>query len=164
MSLRKPEIQIISHPFLWREWETRNILKQQETYMTKSPFSNNPFIASSEQPSRGFFDIRFTRFITNVLVPVIWCFVLITSFLDYGYGIMTALGIMPPILAVEVLLFTPTRFILSILSIEHPVVAILASTILLFLNLVVTRIVLELIIVLFRIETHLRAMREKSEQ
>ena len=112
-----------------------------------------------QQSSGGFFDFGFTRFITNVLVPVIWCFVLITSFLDYGYGIMTALGIMQPIQAVEVLLFTSTRFILSILSIEHPIVAIFANTILLFLNLVVTRIILELIIVLFRIETYLRAMR-----
>ena len=131
--------------------------------MTESPFSNNPFVALPEQQPGGFFDIRFTRFMTNVLIPGIWCFVLVTSFLDYGYGILAAFRIMPPIQAMEVLLFTPTRFILSILAIKHPIVAIFVSTILLLLNLVVTRIVLELIVVFFRIETHLRTIRDKYE-
>ena len=137
--------------------------------MTESPFSNNPFATSPspEQSSGGFFDrffdLGFTRFMTNVLIPGIWCFVLVTSFIDYGYTIMTAFRIMPPIQAVEVLLFTPTRFILSILAIEHPIAAIFVSTILLLLNLVVTRIVLELIVVFFRIETHLRTIRDKYE-
>ena len=129
--------------------------------MSNNPFSNNPFVALPHQSSGGILDIRFTRFMTNVLIPVIWCIVLITAFLDYGYTIITALGIMQPIMALEVLLFTPSRLILMILAIQFPAVAIFLSTLILFVYLVIIRIILELIIVLFRIETHLRAMREQ---
>jgi hypothetical protein len=136
--------------------------------MSKSPFTNNPFVDLPRQSPaalviEGIFNIRFTRFMTNVLIPVIWSIVLVTSFLDYVYTIMTAFG-MPPSQALEVLLFTPARFFLSALAVKHPIAAIFLSTILLCISLVVTRITLEIIIVFFRIEAHLRAMREKSEQ
>ena len=131
--------------------------------MTQNPFSDNPFSATETFSLGSIFDIRFTRFITNVLVPVIWRIVLIISFLDYGYTLMTAFGVMPPNETLEVLLFTPLRFVLSILSTHHPIAATFLSTILLCIDLVVARIGLEIVIVVFRIETHLRTIREKYE-
>ena len=112
----------------------------------------------------GIFDIGFTRFMTNVLIPVFWCIVLVTSFIDYGYGILTAFEIVQPSQTLEALLFTPTRFLLSVIVFQYPIGAVFVCTILLFLNLVFYRVFFELIIVLFRIESHLRAMREKSEE
>ena len=120
--------------------------------------------ATSRRKIGRVFDIGFTRFITNVLVSVLWCIALVHLFVDYAYGILTAFGIMQPILELEVLLFTPTRFLLSALTFQHPIVAVFVSTILLFLNLIFYRVFFELIIVLFRIESHLRAMRERGEE
>ena len=121
------------------------------------------FSDESKASTPVFLDIGFTRFITGTLVPILWILALVFLFLDYGYSFLTTFGIIEPILALEVVLFTPIRFFVSILGIGYPVVAFIANTVILFLSLVLVRIILEGIIVLFRIETHLRTIRDKYE-
>ena len=108
------------------------------------------------------FDIKFTRFATNIFVPFLWIVALVSHFLDYGYTTLTIFGIIEPIELLEFLLFSSISLFIGLLAIVNPVVAFLLNTIILFLSLILTRIVLELIIVLFRIETNTRANRSKE--
>jgi len=61
---------------------------------TAPPAAENPFAFSGYQSganSPGFFDIRFTRFITNIYISVIWCIVIATHFLGYGVTMLVML-------------------------------------------------------------------------
>jgi len=90
------------------------------------------------QTSSGFFDIGFTRFITNTWISFIWVVFIILSILGCGGAMVFGASNNAPVL-----------FIIA------PIAAILF---LLFM-----RMSFELTIVLFRIETHLRTIRDKYE-
>ena len=87
------------------------------------------------------FDIGFTRFITNTWISIIWTIAVILHFLAFLCGVFaflsTTKGAVPPI---------------ALLALVAP------------LSLLFSRMALEFTIVVFRIESHLRAMREKSEE
>jgi len=88
-------------------------------------------------------DSGFTKFVANTLVSFIWIVIVVLTFLGYfGFVVYAITQDMP--------LAFPLSFV---------VVPLVAS---LFLLLV--RIGLEGIIVLFRIETHLRSIREHYEK
>ena len=88
--------------------------------------------------STGFFDIGFTRFITNTWTSILWVLSIGTSFLGCGVAILFAIGN-----GVYILLF---------------IAPIATALFLLFM-----RMSFEITIVLFRIETHLRTIRDKYE-
>jgi len=95
------------------------------------------------------FDIGFTRFVTNVWISFIWVIVIIVHVLGFialliGAGMMIAGGGNGAEFA---------AFLTMILG-----------TVGLLLSFLFSRISLEVIIVIFRIETHLRAMRWRSEE
>ena len=88
--------------------------------------------------SSGFFDIGFTRFITNTWTSILWVLSIILAFL----GCVGAMVLGASNEAPELFIFAP----------------IAAALFLLFM-----RMSFELTIVLFRIETHLRTIRDKYE-
>ena len=91
------------------------------------------------QTSSGFFDIGFTQFITNTWTSIFWVLTIILAFLGCGGAMLYALSRNEPIL----LLIAPIAAILFLLFM---------------------RMSFELTIVLFRIETHLRTIREHCEK
>jgi len=96
----------------------------------------------------GLFDIGFTRFFTNIYISYIWILTIILTLLSY----VVCLGFLFSIAGYN--LGPPgTVFVLFIVL-----------TILVPISLLVERMSLEAIIVFFRIETHLRAIREKYEK
>jgi len=92
-----------------------------------------------DEKSPGFFDIGFTRFITNTWTSILWVLTIILAFVGCGGALVYAATNEAPIL-----------FLLA------PIATVLF---LLFM-----RISFELTIVLFRIETHLRTIREHYEK
>ena len=91
------------------------------------------------------FDFRFTRFITNSWISFIWTLTVILSILAcvggmaFGVCLVGSIG-------------------------DYEVIAIMLLTpIVIALFLLFARMGLELIVVIFRIETHLRTIRDKYE-
>ena len=129
-------------------------LSQPDTsnpFDTDSPATNNPFDLSGEEASSpGFFDIRFTRFITNVWISIIWCTVIAFHFL--GYSVM--------VLAILYMMATADTESARIAGFLF----LLLGTVGWLLSLLFSRMGLEFIIVVFRIETHLRTMKEVFER
>jgi len=113
--------------------------------MTESPFSNSPFIASPEQPLDGFFDIGFTRFVTNTWISIIWVIVIIAHFIA-------------PLVVLAV-----TASVVGKDGGSVPLVAFALSLPLVALSLLLSRMSLEVTIVLFRIESNTRATKERLE-
>ena len=93
---------------------------------------------SPGQTSPGFFDIGFTRFITNTWTSIFWVLTIVLAFLGCVGAMVFGASNNAPVL-----------FIIA---------PIAAALFLLFM-----RMSFELTIVLFRIETHLRTIREKYE-
>ena len=89
-------------------------------------------------PLSPFFDIGFTRFITNTWTSILWVLSIGTSFLGCGSAMLFAIAY-----EAYILLF---------------IAPVAAALFLLFM-----RIAFEITIVLFRIETHLRTIRNKYE-
>ena len=112
--------------------------------MPESPFSNSPFTASPEQSSGGLLDIGFTRFITNTWISIIWVIVIVVHFLTPCVVFVAAANMAGGGAAVM------TAFMLSI-----PLT---------LLSLLFCRMGLEVLIVLFRIESNTRATKEQSGQ
>jgi len=127
--------------------------------MSTNPFSENPFVTSSAQSVGGFFDIRFTRFITTTWITIIWVFLIIAHTLvllfaegallyalahsgsseDHGYhGYHSYQG--------------PSPLWLLFLMLLWPV--IVAG------SLVAFRMMLEIIIILFRTEGNTRVTKD----
>jgi len=92
----------------------------------------------SQESSSGPFDIDFTRFITNTWISALWVLTIVVAFLGCGIALLFAVNKEVPIL----ILIAP----------------IAAALFLLFM-----RMSFELTIVMFRIETHLRTIRDKYE-
>jgi len=101
------------------------------------------FDSGSQQASLGFFDIGFTRFITNTWTSILWGATIGATFLGCVIALVVALFSGEPILFFVALLIVP----------------ISAALFLLFM-----RMSFELTIVIFRIETHLRSIREHYEK
>ena len=94
---------------------------------------------AAQQWSPGLFDIGFTRFITNTWISIIWVLTIILTFLGcVGAMVYHAFNNAPPVLFIII----PIVSLLSLLSM---------------------RMLFEVTIVLFRIETHLRTIREQNE-
>lgn len=89
-----------------------------------------------------FFDFGFTRFITNTWISFIWGLFVVLACLVCGIGVLVVLAQAGFLAAIGAMVFLP----------------IIAA-----LYLVLIRISLEFVIVVFRIETHLRAIRERDE-
>ena len=106
--------------------------------------SNPDYNSSDSQKSPGFFDFGFTRFITNTWISFIWMVCVGVILLGYVIALIAGLSAM----------FVHGSF-------TGVVIIILAATVAAALCLLFTRISLELTIVVFRIETHLRALRNK---
>jgi len=119
--------------------------------LLRSEKDRNPVKASQllDFPKPGFFDIGFTRFVTNVWISFIWIIIIMA----HALGFIT--------------LLVRAGMMLAGGDDEASLVAFLvmvSGTVGLLLSLLFTRIILEVIIVIFRIETHLRAIRAKSEE
>jgi len=99
------------------------------------------------EPSPGIFDIRFTRFVMNFYIPYIWVLTIIVCFLGWAFSVV--LGVNQ--LATE-------------REPMYGIAAILMATIAVPFSLLFSRMVLEVVIVLFRIETHLRTIRDHYEK
>ena len=104
----------------------------------------------SEQDAPGLLDIRFTRFVTNSCIPCIWVFIIIACLLGWGFCVIIGFRAMNPEISPG--------------GSPQGLGIILAATVVALLSLFVFRMILEATLVLFRIETHLRIMREKSAQ
>ena len=137
----------------------RNVkgLKFPEIVRSKStPPAPSPFIASSshapphfdnQQPSYpgdqspaseqwpGFFDIGFTRFISNTWISIIW-------FIVIGVHFLAAIGAMICSAAVE----SPVPFLIALFAVP--------------ISLLFSRMALELEVIFFRIETNTRESKE----
>jgi hypothetical protein len=97
---------------------------------------------SNPQKSSGIFDFGFTRFITTTWISIIWKIVVFVIIAAYCMMLLAGLG-------------TMTR------SFPQGLSMIIMATIAAPLYLLFARIGLELVIIVFRIETHLRAIRDK---
>ena len=102
---------------------------------------NPMFSPKTHQTSSGFFDFRFTRFITNTWISFIWTVIVILMLLGYGGAVIFGLYVMSQGAAMGL-------------------VFILLATIVVPLYLLFARMGLELIIVFFRIETNTREAKE----
>jgi len=89
-----------------------------------------------------FFDFGFTRFITNTWISIIWTICVFVILGTYGIALIAGLVTMTQN-------FGGGFMIMVMATIAAP------------LYLLLVRIGLEVIIVVFRIETHLRALRDK---
>ena len=98
---------------------------------------------STATQTSGFFDIRFTRFITNTWISIIWVIVIIAHFIA-------------PFVVCAVMANTVGG--------GAPIVAFVLSVPLALLSLLFSRMSLELTIVLFRIESNTRATKERLEE
>ena len=90
------------------------------------------------EPSSGFFDIGFTRFISNTWISIIWCIVIIVHFLG-AIGAMSYAFNTDGTTGVISLLAVPLITLVSLLS---------------------CRMALELEVIFFRIETNTRETKE----
>jgi len=110
-------------------------------------FSNVSDHTEYAQASPGFFDIGFTRFVMNFYIPYIWVFTIVAGCLGWAFSIIMGL---------------------NQLGIEkepwYGIVTIVVATIALPFSLLFSRMVLEIVIVMFRIETHLRTIHEHYEK
>ena len=122
-------------------------LENRQATVTKEYTTNESghFGKSRVVPKPGFFDIGFTRFISNTWVSIIWVIDIIVACIVAVVGCVAGL-----VIGVN---SEPAAFLL-----------VLAAPLGAVLWLLLSRMSLELAIVLFRIESHLRAMREKSEE
>ena len=102
-------------------------------------YQNEP----SSKETLGFFDIRFTRFITNIVIPILWVITIIVHSLIFGVVIYIA--IMTARNGEPLALFL------------YPVAAVIVLTI----SLLAWRLFFETIMVFQRIETHLRGIKDK---
>jgi len=105
------------------------------------------------EKSPGIFDIRFTRFITNVWISVIWVIIIVAHFFTYLcviFGMLISVGMAAQqggedtfagAMMVSLVMFLPV-------------------TVGLILSLLFWRMALELIIVIFRIETNTRPIQQ----
>lgn len=122
------------------------------------PYNGNPqtsYQSPEYYPQRktsgifGILDFGFTRFITNVWISFIWTVIVIIVFLLWGLACLAGL-------ATILQGGNDSAFIGGLL------IFFLATT-LAALYLLFARMGLELIVVVFRIETHLRTIRDKYE-
>jgi len=102
---------------------------------------------AAPETSPGFFDFGFTRFITNTWISFIWIVIVTLTILVFCVAILAGL-------------FTLSQGGVS----PAGVGIILLATIIAPLFLLFARMGLEGVIVLFRIETHLRSIREHYEK
>ena len=101
----------------------------------------------------GFLDFGFTRFITNIWISFIWGVIIIGTLLLWGFSVLSGL----------ITIFRADgefAFVWVILGL----MSIFLSTVLSAFQLLFARMLLEFIIVVFRIEAHLRVIREKYEK
>jgi len=119
--------------------------------LLRSEKDKNPVKASQllDFPKPGFFDIGFTRFITNTWISIIWVIIIMA----HALGFITLLIRAGTMLAGENDEALLVAFLVMVLG-----------TVGSLLSLLFTRIILEVIIAIFRIETHLRVIRAKSEE
>jgi len=92
----------------------------------------------SQQASPGFFDIGFTRFISNTWISIIWCIVIVVHFLG-------ALG---------------TVFYAFNMDGTTGVISLLVVPLLTAISLLFFRMCLELEVIFFRIESNTRETKE----
>ena len=129
---------------------------QQPQYGTDSARHQTLENRSSNAKSPGIFDIRFTRFITNVWISIIWVVVIVAHFLGYGIAILVTITM---VMNVASMVGVNSVFAGAIML---PSVVLL-ETVLFVLALIFSRMALEVIIVLFRIETNTRVLKERTE-
>ena len=116
---------------------------------TQSGYQNpGHYLPREESP--GFFDFGFTRFVTNTLISIIWVLTVVLT-LPF-WGIMVLVGLYNMAQAQG-----EFDFAIGLLT-------ILLSTFSAVFGLLFTRIILELIIVMFRIETNTRTLKEWAER
>jgi len=113
---------------------------------TQSDYQNTGSRPPSEK-SPGIFDFGFTRFITNIWISFIWRCIVVVVLLTWGINIIRGLSEIAKGDASSVMGFA----------------IILLATIATPLSLLFTRIGLEFIIVVFRIETRVRTMEKHCE-
>ena len=110
-------------------------------------------VLGSNFKSAGLFDIGFTRFITNTWISTIWGFCIVFTTVVWGYETYT--------------IFQTGKgtgwFFTTMLPNQQQGFLVLFMTFEAIIGLLITRVMLELIIAIFRIEMHLRAIREKYE-
>ena len=109
--------------------------------------SPNPGYYSPRESSTGIFDFGFTRFITNTWISMIWRISVILTLVFLGIMVVGGLYFMAQ--------GKGEYDFLILLTIS-------LSTIAAILNLLFTRITLEFIIVVFRMESHLRVLKDKE--
>ena len=113
----------------------------------KKWLENRQATATSHRKIGRLFDIRFTRFAMNLYIPYIWVLTIIACFL--GWVWLVIMGLNQLNMGAEA---------------SYVIVMIVIATIALPFSLLFSRLFLEIIIVFFRIESHLRAMRERDEE
>jgi hypothetical protein len=112
------------------------------------PGLNFDAASTSGIPNIGFFDFGFTRFITNTWISIIWRIAVALVFVAWGLWVIGGL-------------FAMTQNADGILM---GIGMILLVTIIAPIELLIIRIVLEFVIVVFRIETHQRTIKEILER
>ena len=115
-----------------------------ETPQTDSPFSIPASRVSGENLT-GFFDFGFTRFVTNTWISIIWRIAVALIFIAWGCWVIGGLATMAnvdPLMGIGIILLV---------------------TVVVPIELLLIRMVLEFVIVVFRIETHLRTLKDNSE-
>lgn len=108
----------------------------------------------SSTKTAGFFDLGFTRFITNTWISVIWVFEIAIVFLYYIIAVLYASYVTFSIPPVQ--MSFPGKIVLVLF-------AVCAATLVAIFALAAIRVALEFLIVIFRIETHLRTIRDKMD-
>jgi len=110
---------------------------------------DSTFNSDARRTPLGFFDFGFTRFFTASLIPFFWIVSVVVAFSIWGSFVLIGLfAIITGAVGDDTILGT---------------FYILLSTVALLIHLLLIRIALEFLLIVFRIETHLRAIREKDE-
>ena len=127
--------------------KTKKIAKQLSNLFTAPSrqavqYQNEP----STKETSGFFDIRFTRFITNTLISIVWAITVTITILVSLFCIGIALYSVSQGEATQEIL--AAAFVVPIAGV---------------LFLLVVRMWLEFIIIVFRIETNTRNLKEIKE-
>jgi len=110
----------------------------------------------AKQDVLGFFDFGFTRFITNTWISFIWMLTVGITFLAWGLLIL-AWGLSIWFIISQGGKFAVGGFLMRFLM-------ILVSPLVAAIYLLFTRMGLEFMVVIFRIETHLRELKDNSEK
>lgn len=127
-----------------------------ELFVPSSPIIDHSISSATQgtpqhEPSPGFFDFGFTRFITNTATSILWAMTVVLTILGYvGYTIYHF----------YTLVNHPE---LGVMVVGWAIVVFVAYTLAAVMFLLWMRMVFELEIVVFRIEKHLRSVEKQSE-